>query len=292
MSAAAVEPARARLRVVDDPSGNGHGTACRTWHRIRSGRAALGRCASQTAGRAPRQGRRDPRPGRRVCPRRARRLPGLVKWRVPHQHKIELMSDSLSPRLAQLRFLERVQEQDLTRTRRWIADEERRETERARGTAAQGVSRCWRQCPGAVSGPPPQAMEASPQHNPLQDPLPRRAGHGQHQRLASLAEDPLQHQPHQRLRESRPRPSPRIKLRLETLRDLAAQVAGERIDAPVPRAAAIIRTPGVVEPASSVIIFSKSSLAPPSPPPRTVWTAKLMGGTPAPTACGSGSVSR
>ncbi|MET9909652.1 DUF6233 domain-containing protein [Streptomyces sp. NPDC006476] len=36
-------------------------------------------------------------------------------------------------RLEQLRFLERVQAADLDRTRRWIADEQRRETERQRG---------------------------------------------------------------------------------------------------------------------------------------------------------------
>ncbi|MEU5145114.1 DUF6233 domain-containing protein [Streptomyces sp. NPDC021139] len=36
-------------------------------------------------------------------------------------------------RLTLLRFLERVQLRDLDRTRRWIADEERREAERRRG---------------------------------------------------------------------------------------------------------------------------------------------------------------
>ncbi|MEV5440866.1 DUF6233 domain-containing protein [Streptomyces sp. NPDC052682] len=42
------------------------------------------------------------------------------------------MDDSES-RLALLRFLERVQERDLARTRRWIAEEERRQALRQRG---------------------------------------------------------------------------------------------------------------------------------------------------------------
>ncbi|MFI9339993.1 DUF6233 domain-containing protein [Streptomyces sp. NPDC052773] len=45
------------------------------------------------------------------------------------------MTDPVPPRLATLRFLERVQLRDLERTRRWIADEERREAERQRGAA-------------------------------------------------------------------------------------------------------------------------------------------------------------
>ncbi|CAL9669679.1 DUF6233 domain-containing protein [Streptomyces sp. enrichment culture] len=45
------------------------------------------------------------------------------------------MNDTGSSRLALLRFLERVQERDLSRTRRWIADEERREAERRVGEA-------------------------------------------------------------------------------------------------------------------------------------------------------------
>ncbi|WP_324607673.1 DUF6233 domain-containing protein [Streptomyces sp. NRRL S-646] len=43
------------------------------------------------------------------------------------------MNDPVPSRLSLLRFLERVQERDLARTRRWIADEERREGERQRG---------------------------------------------------------------------------------------------------------------------------------------------------------------
>ncbi|WP_245790892.1 hypothetical protein [Streptomyces monashensis] len=41
-----------------------------------------------------------------------------------------------SSRLILLRFLERVQGRDLDLTRRWIADEERREVERQQGEAA------------------------------------------------------------------------------------------------------------------------------------------------------------
>lgn len=42
-----------------------------------------------------------------------------------------------------LRFLERVQVGDLERTRRWIADEERRETERQRGEQARPPAPDW-----------------------------------------------------------------------------------------------------------------------------------------------------
>ncbi|MFJ9822717.1 hypothetical protein ACIRU3_47670 [Streptomyces sp. NPDC101151] len=42
-----------------------------------------------------------------------------------------------------LRFLERVQERDLARTRRWIANEERRQQERARGEAARPAPPDW-----------------------------------------------------------------------------------------------------------------------------------------------------
>ncbi|MFJ4774714.1 hypothetical protein ACIP88_37400 [Streptomyces uncialis] len=50
------------------------------------------------------------------------------------------MSDRMS-RLVQLRFLERVQLGDLERTRRWIADEERREAERSRGVGRDPLVR-------------------------------------------------------------------------------------------------------------------------------------------------------
>ncbi|MEU1275296.1 DUF6233 domain-containing protein [Streptomyces sp. NPDC005799] len=46
-------------------------------------------------------------------------------------------------RLLLLRFLERVQLRDLERTRRWIADEERREAERQRGLEARPPAPEW-----------------------------------------------------------------------------------------------------------------------------------------------------
>ena len=46
-------------------------------------------------------------------------------------------------RLDLLRFLERVQEQDLARTRRWIADEERKQQERERGEQARPAPPDW-----------------------------------------------------------------------------------------------------------------------------------------------------
>jgi hypothetical protein len=54
---------------------------------------------------------------------------GWAVWR--HDHRIERKNDPRVSRLALLRFLERVQERDLARTRKWIADEERREAERS-----------------------------------------------------------------------------------------------------------------------------------------------------------------
>ncbi|WP_329597865.1 DUF6233 domain-containing protein [Streptomyces pseudovenezuelae] len=53
------------------------------------------------------------------------------------------MNDSGLSRLALLRFLERVQERDLARTRRWIAQEEQRETEQQRGLAARPPAPDW-----------------------------------------------------------------------------------------------------------------------------------------------------
>ncbi|MFJ9101265.1 DUF6233 domain-containing protein [Streptomyces sp. NPDC102405] len=46
-------------------------------------------------------------------------------------------------RLDMLRFLERVQASDLERTRRWIADEERRQQERQRGIQARPPAPDW-----------------------------------------------------------------------------------------------------------------------------------------------------
>ncbi|WP_167467709.1 DUF6233 domain-containing protein [Streptomyces rishiriensis] len=53
------------------------------------------------------------------------------------------MSDTASSRLVQLRFLERVQQRDLARTQRWIAEEERREAERQRGAQARPPEPDW-----------------------------------------------------------------------------------------------------------------------------------------------------
>ncbi|MFJ7963107.1 DUF6233 domain-containing protein [Streptomyces sp. NPDC096324] len=53
------------------------------------------------------------------------------------------MNDPVMPRLDLLRFLERVQEQDLDRTRRWIEDEETRERERERGIQARPPAPDW-----------------------------------------------------------------------------------------------------------------------------------------------------
>ncbi|MER5918323.1 DUF6233 domain-containing protein [Streptomyces sp. NPDC001982] len=54
------------------------------------------------------------------------------------------MNDPLSlSRLDLLRFLERVQQADLERTGRWIADEQRRERERRQGEAARSAPPDW-----------------------------------------------------------------------------------------------------------------------------------------------------
>ncbi|MFB6873781.1 DUF6233 domain-containing protein [Streptomyces sp. NPDC056323] len=52
------------------------------------------------------------------------------------------MSDSPS-RLVMLRFLKRVQEQQLAQTDRWIADEERREAERQQGEERRPPTPDW-----------------------------------------------------------------------------------------------------------------------------------------------------
>ncbi|MFI8535387.1 DUF6233 domain-containing protein [Streptomyces aquilus] len=53
------------------------------------------------------------------------------------------MNDQVPSRLELLLFLERVQERDLARTRRWIAQEQRREAERQRGAAARPPDPDW-----------------------------------------------------------------------------------------------------------------------------------------------------
>ncbi|WP_121703447.1 DUF6233 domain-containing protein [Streptomyces sp. E5N298] len=58
-------------------------------------------------------------------------------------------------RLTLLRFLERVQLRDLDRTRRWIAEEERRGTERQRGIAEKPDPPDWLLEQGLNNGSPP-----------------------------------------------------------------------------------------------------------------------------------------
>ncbi|MEU9271773.1 hypothetical protein AB0E04_41120 [Streptomyces sp. NPDC048251] len=53
------------------------------------------------------------------------------------------MHDPVSSRLDLLRFLERVQQTDLERTRRWIAAEEQRAHENRRGAAARPPQPDW-----------------------------------------------------------------------------------------------------------------------------------------------------
>ncbi|MCX5357958.1 DUF6233 domain-containing protein [Streptomyces sp. NBC_00124] len=53
------------------------------------------------------------------------------------------MHDSSPSKPVLLRFLERVQERDLARTRRWIVDEERRESERRRSIEARPPAPDW-----------------------------------------------------------------------------------------------------------------------------------------------------
>lgn len=81
--------------------------------------------------------------------------------------------------------------------------------------SGQGVPRRGRTRPGPVSRPASQAVAASPQQHPRQDALPRQAGHGHSEELASPAEASLQHHPHHSNRPGRPRRSPRASARLE-----------------------------------------------------------------------------
>lgn len=61
----------------------------------------------------------------------------------------------LADELAALRFLERVQELDLARTRRWIAERERRQTERLQGERARPPVPDWIIERGIGQGGPP-----------------------------------------------------------------------------------------------------------------------------------------
>lgn len=70
--------------------------------------------------------------------------------------KLEHVNDSAPlTRLDALRVIERMQLRDLERTRRWIADEERREAERARGAAARPPAPAWIIERGIGQGGPP-----------------------------------------------------------------------------------------------------------------------------------------
>jgi hypothetical protein len=71
------------------------------------------------------------------------------------------VNDPLPPaRLDLLRFLERVQEGDLARTRKWIADEERLETERRRGEERRPPTPDWVIELGIGTGRPPVSVHA------------------------------------------------------------------------------------------------------------------------------------
>ncbi|MGC9478804.1 DUF6233 domain-containing protein [Streptomyces sp. WG4] len=70
------------------------------------------------------------------------------------------MSDPSVPRLAQLRFLEAVQERDLARTRRWIGDEERRLAERRRAQAVRPPEPDWLLEQGLSGRTPPVYVHA------------------------------------------------------------------------------------------------------------------------------------
>lgn len=63
------------------------------------------------------------------------------------------MNDKPASRLDVLRFLERVQLGDLERTRRWIANEERREREQQRGHDARPPAPDWLLEQGIGDGP-------------------------------------------------------------------------------------------------------------------------------------------
>ncbi|MEU1129619.1 DUF6233 domain-containing protein [Streptomyces sp. NPDC005900] len=67
-------------------------------------------------------------------------------------------------RIDVLRFLERVQERDLARTRTWIADEERREAERVRGQQARPPAPDWLIQLGIGQGKPPVCVHVGGCH--------------------------------------------------------------------------------------------------------------------------------
>ncbi|WP_263165432.1 DUF6233 domain-containing protein [Streptomyces sp. SCSIO ZS0520] len=93
------------------------------------------------------------------------------------------MSDTTPSRLDLLRFLERVQLADLERTRRWIADEERRAAERARGAAARPPAPDWT-IEMSLGGRHPVAVHVGGCH--MAGKRPRRVDRGE--ALRALAE--------------------------------------------------------------------------------------------------------
>jgi hypothetical protein len=62
--------------------------------------------------------------------------------------RIEQVNDPAPSRLDMLRFLERVQQQDLARTRQWIAAEQQRQAERERGQERRPPQPDWTIEPG------------------------------------------------------------------------------------------------------------------------------------------------
>ncbi|MFE7705010.1 DUF6233 domain-containing protein [Streptomyces sp. NPDC057486] len=93
------------------------------------------------------------------------------------------MSDNPS-RLVMLRFLRRVQEQQLAQTDRWIADEERRETERQQGEERRPPTPDWVVELGIGVGSQPIEVHAGDCYAIGK----RRRAISQEQALAALAE--------------------------------------------------------------------------------------------------------
>lgn len=69
-------------------------------------------------------------------------------------HRIEHVNDPAPSRLDMLRFLERVQERDLRRTRQWIEAEERQQQEQQRGAQARPPTPDWMIEQGLNGGAP------------------------------------------------------------------------------------------------------------------------------------------
>jgi hypothetical protein len=89
-------------------------------------------------------------------------------------------------RLDLLRFLERVQERDLARTRAWIKDEERREAERIRGEQARPPDPDWLIEQGIGQGRPSVYVHAG--HCDMAPKPPRAKGITQDQARRALHE--------------------------------------------------------------------------------------------------------